>query len=103
LAIGADVVHSGNQPLGDSNNPTVYDGVSKDTKPFAASLLHGTAASRALAGPLLDASEVARRLGVCRDTVYELCKRGELAHVRVLNAIRVHPDDLAAFCARRRS
>jgi hypothetical protein len=36
------------------------------------------------------------------DTVYELCKRGELRHVRVLNAIRVHPTDLAAFIAGRR-
>lgn len=52
---------------------------------------------------LLDAGEVATRLGVCRDTVYELCKRGELRQVRVLNAIRVHPADLTAFMVRQRS
>jgi excisionase family DNA binding protein len=65
-------------------------------------LLHGSAGSSAAEVALLDAGEVATRLGVCRDTVYELCKRGELRHVRVLNAIRVHPADLAAFMAGRR-
>jgi len=65
-------------------------------------LLHGSAGSGAAVGALLDANEVATRLGVCRDTVYELCKRGELRHVRVLNAIRVHPADLAAFLSDRR-
>ena len=30
-----------------------------------------------------------RLVGVCRSTVYQLCERGELVHVRVSNAIRV--------------
>jgi excisionase family DNA binding protein len=46
---------------------------------------------------MLTVREVAARLGVCTATVYKLCERGELAHVRVLNAIRVTPADLAAF------
>jgi hypothetical protein len=29
---------------------------------------------------------VARRLGLCTATIYSLCARGELAHVRILNA-----------------
>jgi len=45
---------------------------------------------------------VACRLGVCAATVYSLCARGELAHVRILNAIRIAPADLAAFIAERR-
>jgi excisionase family DNA binding protein len=43
--------------------------------------------------------EVARALSVHRSTVYELCNRGELAHLRVSNAIRVRGEDLAAFLA----
>jgi len=52
--------------------------------------------------PLLTVREVAGRLGVCTATVYALCARGELAHVRISNAIRVAPADLAAFLHGRR-
>lgn len=51
---------------------------------------------------LLTVAEVADRLAVCYATVYRLCDRGELAHVRVLNAIRVSTADLATFVASRR-
>ena len=44
---------------------------------------------------------MAERLGVCRDTVYRLCDRGELLHVRIGNAIRIAPADLAEFIAQR--
>jgi len=49
---------------------------------------------------LLGVAEVARRLGVCAATIYSLCARGELSHVRILNSIRVAPADLAIFVAR---
>jgi excisionase family DNA binding protein len=42
---------------------------------------------------------VARTLGVSTATIYTLCERGELAHVRILNAIRVAPADLESFVA----
>lgn len=48
-------------------------------------------------GRLLKASEVAEQLGVCAATVYGLCQRGELPHIRIINSIRVRPRDLAAF------
>ena len=96
-----DGIPSGNQRLEDSKDSTGYHGVGGDTTPFAASLLHGSAAPGGDVA-LLDVRQVAVRLGVCRDTVYELCKRGALRHIRVLNAIRVHPEALAAFVARRR-
>jgi excisionase family DNA binding protein len=35
-------------------------------------------------------------------TVYALVERGEIRHLRVSNAMRVHPDDLEAFIAGKR-
>ena len=54
------------------------------------------------AARLLTVREVAERLAVCTATVYALCERGEIRHLRVSNAIRVHPDDLEAFIASMR-
>ena len=46
--------------------------------------------------------EVAEQLGLCTATVYELCAESALAHVRILNAIRIAPEDLASFVEARR-
>jgi excisionase family DNA binding protein len=46
---------------------------------------------------LLAVREVARRLGVSTATVYALCERGELKHVRILNAIRIAEADVIEF------
>ena len=43
----------------------------------------------------------AEHLGVCAASVYGLCERGELPHVRVLHAIRVAPADLAALIRKK--
>jgi excisionase family DNA binding protein len=51
---------------------------------------------------LLSVRDVAARLGLCTATAYRLVSEGRLAHVRVLNAIRVAPRDLDAFIAERR-
>ncbi len=51
---------------------------------------------------LLTVRQVADRLGLSTATVYKLCDRGELAHVRISNAIRIAPADLAAFVERQR-
>ena len=51
---------------------------------------------------LLTVRQVAERLGVSTFTVYGLCERGELAHVRISNSIRIAPADLAAYVARQR-
>ena len=48
-------------------------------------------------GSLLTVKQVAARLGVSAATVYGLCERRELHHVRVANAIRVSPDALEGF------
>ncbi len=55
------------------------------------------------AAVLLSVREAAARLGVCAATIYTLCERGELAHVRVLNAIRIAASDLVAFVERNTS
>ena len=52
---------------------------------------------------LLMVREAAERLAVSTATVYALCDRGELPHVRISNAIRIAPADLAAFLAGQRS
>jgi len=46
---------------------------------------------------LLRVPDVAERLGVCAATVYRLCERGELPHIRIVNSIRVRGADLEAF------
>ncbi len=51
---------------------------------------------------LLTVRQVAERLHVHPETVRKLCTRGELAHVRISNAIRIVPSDLIAFIVRRR-
>ena len=51
---------------------------------------------------LLTVAEVAERLGVRPCTIYKLVSHGELSHVRISNAIRIAPDDLATFVAARR-
>lgn len=53
--------------------------------------------------PLLSVKQVAKQLGVATATVYGLCADGRLAHVRILNVIRVAPVDLAAFVASKRN
>jgi excisionase family DNA binding protein len=46
---------------------------------------------------LFTVREVAQRLNVSSATVYAPCKHGELAHVRISNAIRIVPDELEAY------
>ncbi|HZL16673.1 MAG TPA: helix-turn-helix domain-containing protein [Polyangia bacterium] len=48
---------------------------------------------------MLSVKQVAEHLGVTTATVYGLCAHGRLAHVRVLNVIRVTPSDLSEFIA----
>jgi excisionase family DNA binding protein len=45
-------------------------------------------------GGLLTVAQVAEALQVCRATAYRAVASGELASIRVSNAIRVRPDDL---------
>jgi len=54
------------------------------------------------AGRLLTVRDVAQRLGLSEATVYKLVDRGELAHVRVSNLIRVERRAIDAFVDRSR-
>ena len=51
---------------------------------------------------LLTVREVAGVLGVSTATVYRLCHEQALVHVRIANAVRLRPSDLASFVALRR-
>jgi excisionase family DNA binding protein len=46
---------------------------------------------------LVTVQAVAAGLGVSTATVYGLCRRGELPHARVSNAIRIRAEALALF------
>jgi excisionase family DNA binding protein len=85
-----------------SNNVQIHASLSKD---FAGSLLDGLATDdEALlsVGKLLTVRQVAKLLGVCAATVYRLCGRGDLAHYRVRNAIRVDLMGVEAMLQRSR-
>ncbi len=60
---------------------------------FAASVLHGFSAK------LVSPRDAAAVLGVNRETIYRLCARGELAHVRVGSALRI---DFAGYLLARK-
>lgn len=53
-------------------------------------------------GPFLTVREIARKLRVSAATVYDVCKSGRLAHVRVNNAIRVSALALRRFLRTRK-
>ena len=57
----------------------------------------GGVGSPRVAPRLLKVGEVAERLRVSTATVYALCKRGALRHVRIANSIRVPETALLAF------
>jgi len=50
---------------------------------------------------LLTVRQVATLLGVCAATVYKWAADGALPHVRIVNVIRVLPEDLTALIAER--
>jgi excisionase family DNA binding protein len=53
--------------------------------------------------PLLTVRDVATALQVSTATVYAIVERGELAHLRVSNSIRISPDELERYLARARA
>jgi excisionase family DNA binding protein len=53
-------------------------------------------------GKLLTARQVAKLIGACAATVYQMCEQAELEHFRVRNAIRVPVATLKAYLATAR-
>jgi len=77
---------------GDTGSPTSPNVPTHPDNPgqFAALVLQG------FSGKLVSPREAAALLAVNRETIYRLCSRGELPHIRVGSALRV---DLAAYLA----
>lgn len=59
----------------------------------------GGATARPVPQQYLTVREVAKVLNVATSTIYKLCAEGKLEHVRVSNAIRVHPTAVGAWLA----
>ena len=66
-------------------------------KDFGPPVVRTSMSDPSRSGSLLTVKQVAARLGVSAATVYGLCERRELHHVRIANAIRVSRDALQAF------
>src|SRR5215510_768037 len=96
--VGTADSNSGIGKGADSNGSKPSQPVSAKTSSFVPSL--SQAALRVVTA-LLTAEGAARILHVSTATVYRLCTQGGLPHIRVSNAIRIAPADLAAFIARR--
>jgi excisionase family DNA binding protein len=45
--------------------------------------------------------QVAQLLGVCTATVYKWAADGSLPHVRIVNLVRIQPEDLNTFITKR--
>jgi excisionase family DNA binding protein len=112
--IGSAPSSSGSQPLGivqDRAAEPVQPAqrLAPNRTPFGPRVVQGLGQEhgrkrrgvREVIAPLLTVRQVAERLGVSTATVYTLVEQGELAHVRVSNAIRIPPPNLASFMAGR--
>ena len=105
--VGSGLQASRNTHDGERASSNGSHGLGANSKNFAPILLPGKpprAKDRQVGvprGALLSVADVARLLHVCEATVYKLCARGDLAHVRILNAVRIAPEAVDAFAQRR--
>ncbi len=90
--------HSGIGHGTDSNRPKPSQPFSEKPKPFGPPVVQ--APPLRSVRTLLTVRDAAAALRLSTATVYNLCKRGELPHVRVSNAIRIAPADLATLGVR---
>lgn len=63
---------------------------------------HQATAYAELRRPLLSVNEVARLLGISRDSVYRMTRRGELRPYRVGERLRFGADEIAELLERSR-
>jgi len=52
---------------------------------------------------LLTVRQVATLVGVCRATVYKWAAQGLLPHIRIINVIRIRPQDLSGLIVAHRN
>jgi excisionase family DNA binding protein len=95
-----------NTAIEESSECTPVKENAEGSKSVAASLLHGELPPRnhrpSDSTALLSVKDAAKWLNVRERTVYRLCEKGALAHVRLGNTIRFRPEDLEQFIERYR-
>jgi excisionase family DNA binding protein len=90
----------GSEASHDAPTPIGCSGTLGHVPPVAPNLARCTRRLSAVDAPLLSVREAANHLRVSTATVYGLCERGELRHVRVSNAIRLRVEDIEDFIRR---
>jgi len=94
-----DDCSSRNSHAGNSKSSKRSQNITANPQSFIPPISHGSLRAIVAGVAVLTVKEVATLLRVSTDSVYGLCARGELPHVRVSNAIRIATIDLSAFIA----
>ena len=92
--IGQSLQPPASTQIGRRSNSSISPGFGAFSRPRVTPGLQSQIVKSIPSERLLSVRQVAARLGVSTSTIYNLCREGRLAHVRVSNAIRFAPEAL---------
>ena len=92
--IGQSLQPPANTRFGSRSDSSTSPGLGAFSRPRVTPGLQSPSVKSVPSERLLSVRQVAGRLGVSTSTIYALCQKGGLPHVRVSNAIRVAPGAL---------